>query len=406
MKKKILIVAHFMRMPWEKGNSRFTYLANLIDKEKYDVEIVTSSFLHGSKIQREMNYTEMERLDYKITTIFEPGYKKNVSLTRFYSHYVFGKNLKKYLNGLNKTPDIIYCSVPSLDSGNVVAKFAKKNKIRFIVDVQDLWPESFKMVLNIPFVSDIVFSPMMKKANYIYGQADDIVAVSETYVNRATKVNNKFKNKLSAFLGTDLNYFDECKNKNKVEYNDDVIRIAYIGTLGHSYDIKSTIDALRILKDKGISNLKFIVMGNGPLKKEFEEYAENSKIDYEFTGRLDYDIMVGRLCACDIVVNPIVGKSVASIINKVGDYAASGLPVINTQESDEYKKIVENYNIGFNCINGDAIDMSKKIENLINNKVLRLEMGKNNRILAEEKFDRNKTYKEICKLVEKNDKEN
>lgn len=33
MKKKILIIANFVTLPWENGNSRFTYIIDLIDKE-------------------------------------------------------------------------------------------------------------------------------------------------------------------------------------------------------------------------------------------------------------------------------------------------------------------------------------------------------------------------------------
>lgn len=71
--------------------------------------------------------------------------------------------------------------------------------------------------------------------------------------------------------------------------------------------------------------------------------------------------MTGILCACDIAVNPIKAKSAGSIINKVADYAAAGLPVINTQECEEYRNLVENYKIGFNCENNNANDLAEKL---------------------------------------------
>ena len=109
--------------------------------------------------------------------------------------------------------------------------------------------------------------------------------------------------------------------------------------------------------------------------------------------------MVSELCLCDIAINPIKENSAASIINKVGDYAAAGLPIINTQESEEYRRLVEEYDIGFNCKNNNPEDIAKKIKILVDNKELRELKGKNNRRLAEEKFDRKKTYKEIIKLI-------
>lgn len=298
-------------------------------------------------------------------------------------------------------PDIVYCAVPSLDVAKECARYSKKYNIRFIIDIQDLWPEAFKMVFHVPVISNIIFWPLKNIANYVYKSADDIIAVSETYVNRAVKVNNKYKNKLSVFLGTELSEFDRYKNENKIQFNDKNIRLAYIGTLGHSYDLKCTIDAISILKNQGLKNIKFIVMGDGPLKEKFESYAREKQIDAEFLGRLEYAKMVGTLCSCDIAINPISRGAAQSIINKVGDYAAAGLPVISTQECEEYRNLVEEYKIGFNCENNNSNDLAEKINILYNDEKLRKEFGNNNRKLAEEKFDRNRTYNEIVKLMEK-----
>lgn len=407
MKKKLLVIANFVTLPWEKGNSRFTYLISLLDKEKFDVELITSSFSHGDKKQR--NDLSHQFTDYKITLIKEPGYKKNVSIKRFFSHYVFAKNVKKYLKSIEK-PDIIYCAVPSLDVAKVAKDYAKENNVRFIIDIQDLWPEAFRMVFNIPKISDLIFNPMEKKANEIYAEADDIVAVSNTYADRAGRVNKKYGEKIGVFLGTDLEYFDKSKEKNEIVTFDDVVRVAYIGTLGHSYDLKCIMDALKKLQKKGIKNILFVIMGNGPLKGEFEKYARENGVNCEFTGRLNYEEMVGYLCACDIAVNPIRKGAAQSIINKVGDYAAAGLPVISTQECTEYQKLVDDYQIGCNVENDDIEELAYRIEFLYTNEQFRKQLGNNNRLLAEEKFDRRVTYKEIVRLIEKdfymNDKAN
>ena len=154
------------------------------------------------------------------------------------------------------------------------------------------------------------------------------------------------------------------------------------------------------MEQKGIDNIELLVMGDGPLKEKFENYALEKKAKVVFTGRLAYADMVKKLCNCDIAINPIAKGAAQSIINKVGDYAAAGLPVINTQECEEYRNIVKDYNIGLNCNNDDSKDMAEKIYNLYVDVEKREQMGKNNRKLAEEKFDRKKVYQEILKLVE------
>ena len=394
----IVIVAQYLRdlECFDGNNSRFLYIAKMLAKSnKNNIEIITSDFSHA----RKTNFNKIDKIDgIKFTVCHETGYERNVSLKRFISHKELAINIKKYLKE-RKKPDVIYLAVPSLSVGKICTKFCDKNDIKLIIDTQDLWPEAFKMVFNIPIISNLIFFPMKKQADYIYSRADEIVAVSETYCNRALKVNKKTKKGLSVFLGTDLKYFDECKKNNKIEFDDDVIRIAYIGTLGHSYNIKFVIDAISILNKKGINNIKFIVMGDGPLKKEFEEYAKERNINCEFTGKLKYENMIGLLCSCDIAVNPIKAKSAGSIINKVGDYAAAGLPVINSQESKEYRYLIDENQIGINVENDDSNSMSSAIELMCSDYKKRKEYGNNNRKLAEKKFDRQNTYSKIINVI-------
>lgn len=394
----IVIVAQYLRdlESFDGNNSRFIYIAKMLAKSnKNNIEIITSDFSHA----RKTNFNKIDKIDgIKFTVCHETGYERNVSLKRFISHKELAINIKKYLKD-RKKPDVIYLAVPSLSVGKICTKFCDKNDIKLIIDIQDLWPEAFKMVFNIPIISNLIFFPMKKQADYIYSRADEIVAVSETYCNRALKVNKKTKKGLSVFLGTDLKYFDECKKNNKIEFDDDVIRIAYIGTLGHSYNIKFVIDAISILNKKGINNIKFIVMGDGPLKQEFEEYAKERNINCEFTGKLKYENMIGLLCSCDIAVNPIKAKSAGSIINKVGDYAAAGLPVINSQESKEYRYLIDENQIGINVENDDSNSMSSAIELMCSDYKKRKEYGNNNRKLAEKKFDRQNTYSKIINVI-------
>ena len=397
--KKILIISNYWHFPFERSSSRYNTIIELLSK-KNEVELITSNFRHSSKTHRNYSQDMFKSYNYKVTFIDEPGYKKNVSLKRIYSHKIFSNNLIKYLNR-KRNIDIIYSFVPSLSSNIAILKYIKKNQTKYFIDILDLWPEAFKMAFDVPIISNLLFFPMIRQANKIYSNADGIIAVSETYAKRALNVNKKNSKAISVYLGIDLKYFDDCRRKNNVIFHDDVIRIVYMGTLGYSYNIKLIIDAIAILLERKKYNIKFVVIGDGPLKNNFQEYAKEKKIACEFCGQLDYPKMVGLLCACDIAVNPIISKSVSSIINKVGDYAAAGLPVINTQNSFEYRILVNKYNAGFNCDNDDINDIVDKFEILINKSTVRKKLGRGNRKLAEDKFDRENNYKLITDLIER-----
>ncbi len=397
--KDVLLIANFWHFEFEKKSSRYRTMADVLCSAGYDVEVVSSSFRHQTKLQRDLDFIKTIDLPYKVTLLHEPGYKKNVSLKRIYSHHCFSKEVEKYLK-TRKKPDLIICSVPSLSVGDAVTRFAEKNNIKIIIDIQDLWPESFKMALNIPVVSDILFSPMMIQANKIYARADKVMAVSETYVKRGLEKNQKDENGLSVYIGTDSTLVAQAIEGKKVTRTDNEFWVGYIGALGHSYDIPTVIDALKILKGKGYENIVFKIMGEGVLIDEFKKYAAEAKVNCEFTGFIEYGEMMATLMACDCAVNPIIGESVSSIINKVADYAMAGVPVINTQNSPEYRALIEKYECGINCDSGNAQAIAEAILKLYNDAELKKAMGENSLKLGKEKFDRNIIYKNIVLLIE------
>jgi glycosyltransferase involved in cell wall biosynthesis len=399
--KDVLLITNYWHFECEKASSRYFTLAKKIVLAGIDLEVITSTFYHATKTQR--NYTKdfLGSFPYKVSLIHESGYGSNVSLKRILSHKEFAKNVIEYIKK-RKKPDLIYCVIPSLDVAYMVTKYANKNNIKVIIDIQDLWPETYKMIFNVPIISDIVFYPMKRIADKAYSAADEIVAVSQTYVDRALRVNKKCNSGYSIFLGAELSKFDTAtKGANSINKPSDELWIAYIGTLSYSYDIPSIIKALTLLQEKNGPRVKFMVMGDGPLRKDFEKLAKEKGINCEFKGQLEYTEMVKFLCKCDIAVNPIVGSSAASIVNKVGDYAAAGLPVINTQDCKEYKDLLNDYNAGLNCKNGDIKDIALGIEKLCKDATLRNRMGNNNRRFAEERFDRDRTYEIIVDLIKK-----
>lgn len=393
----IVIISEFCEDFSQTDNDRFFYLAKMLSISSDDnkVEIITSSFRHTKKKHRRASVADWP---FKITFVEEPGYPKNVCLKRFQSHHIWGKNVLTYIKSREKKPDVIYCAVPSLTGPNLVAKYCEKENIRFVIDVQDLWPEAFQMIVSIPVISDICFAPFTALANGIYKRADAICAVSDTYCQRAAKVNKKAKDTTTVFLGTELAAFDRYAAENPVlEKKEGEIWLAYCGTLGSSYDLTCVIDALAILDEEQI---RFIAMGDGPKKEEFETYAKVKGVNATFMGRLNYNAMCGLLNACDITVNPIAHMAAQSIINKHADYAAAGLPVVSTQESEEYRNLIEHYQMGFNCRNNDSGDLAEKIRRLIEDKDLRQEMGANARKCAEERFDRSCTYIKLIEMIE------
>lgn len=391
----ILIISNFC--DGKDLSDRFTYLAKLISSEGHEVEILTSDFNHAtkkSKVQFE------NKFPFKINHLHEPGYPDNISLKRLYSHYIWGRNVNKYLNNSDHDWDIIYCAVPSLTATRLAGKYACKHNIKFITDIQDLWPEAFELAIKNKLISKLVFAPFHFYANLGYKKADKVIGVSDTYRDRGLKPCKKGVDGLTVYLGNDGDIFDNAKKQFAVDKPDDEFWIAYIGTLGYSYDLKCVIDAIASIGENTLpKRIHFMVMGDGPKRNEFEKYAQQKGITATFTGSLSYPEMVGRLCSCDFVVNPIVKGAAQSITNKVGDYALSGLPVINTQECEEYRNLITDYNCGINCEVGNSRQVADAIIRLVSDSDLCKKLGENSRRLGLERFDRRQSFRKIIDFI-------
>lgn len=388
----IYIVANFTN----SETSRFFELARLFASRGYNVTVITTEFDHEKKRKRD-SLPQYDGITVKY--LYEPGYNGNVTPQRLYSHFVWGKNVAKYFKTTEK-PDVVYCAIPSLTVAVEAGKYCERNGVKFVVDVQDLWPEAFSMVFKNKLFK-LAFKPIVWYANKAYAMADLAIGVSETYVKRVLSVNKKINSGVAVFLGNDGLLFDESVSKYKKKYNDGITRLCYIGSLSQSYDIKMVVDALVTVSQRTDLKVRFVVVGDGVYKDDFEKYANLKGIDSVFTGRKDYPEMVGELCSCDIVINPIRKGSAASIINKVGDYALSGLPVINTQESPEYRQLIDDYGCGINCECGNAEDVAAAIVKLVQSPELRKKMGEAARQLGKDKFDRRCSYARIVDAVEK-----
>lgn len=397
IKKRIGIITNAVALIGEKGYSRFEFLARYLTKNNFEVDLITSSFQHWEKKQRDKEKIKKQKTSYNIILLDEPGYKKNVDFRRIISHGIFAKNLKKYLNE-KKRYDLLYCIIPDNYTAATVAKYANKNNIKLIIDTEDLWPEAMQMVINIPILSQVLFYPFIKNAKIAYNFANGIIGTSDEYTNHYKKYINKILPSETVYVGNELEVFDSGVRKYKIEKKQEEYWITYAGNIGTSYDIKTLILAGKKLKDKGYRNIKIKILGIGPLFEELKNFSKDIE-NIEFLGYIEYPKMAAYLSKSDIVINSFVKKAPQSIVTKIGDYLASGKPMINTCSSIEFKTKVEKDNFGISIEAENVEELEKAILKLYENKELAQNLGKNARKIAEEEFNREKSYYKIVEMI-------
>ena len=395
---RVVIVANYSAGTID-SNNRFNDLARRLAARGADVELVTSRFSHARKAMREDEHWDTA---YRITRLHEPGYRRNVSVARLRSQAAFARAVRAHLASLDRPPHVVLASTPPPAAAFEAARYAARVGAAFAIDVQDLWPEAFSMVSRHPRLIDLAFRGMRRAAGAAYRSADLVVGVSRTYTRSAEAHGADPRRTRVVFLGTELAGFDDGARTGEPAVDlptgeGALPAIGYAGGLSASYDIPLVIDALRILADDPVAPLRpaFVVMGDGARRAELEQLAAGSGLDIRFTGDLPYTRMVPTLCACGIAVNPIVPGSAGSILNKAGDYAAAGIPVVSSQESPEYRELLARYDAGLSCAPSDAAAMAAALRTLLEDPARRRAMGAGSRRLAEELFDRAVTYERM-----------
>lgn len=400
--KKIAIITMGVKLNGEKGYTRFRYLAEFLTAAGYQVDLITTTFQHWEKAQRNLNEIKKEDYPFGLKFIYEPGYKRNVDLRRVRSHRIAAENLKKLLE-TEGDYDLLYAEIPPNDVALAAAEFAKAKGIPFVADVNDLWPEAMRMVLDIPVVSDILFHPLLRDAEKVYGLVSGVVGTSDEYRDRPFARQNRDIPRITVYVGNEISQFDAgaAQKKPEVNKNEGEFWVGYAGTIGTSYDIETMVLAGEELARRGRDHIRIKILGGGPTKEKLEELARQKHIDnVEFVGYAPYDMMAAYLTSCDVLVNSFVKKAPQSIVTKIGDYLAAGKPMINTCSSPEFRAKVDADGFGVNIEAEDVKILADAIEKFANDPALCENMGKKARQIAEEQFDRPKSYQRIRELIE------
>ena len=404
-KPRVAIVTQGVKLPGEeRGYTRFRFLAELLAREGFEVDLVTSTFQHWDKAQRNTTRDCYQGLPYRIRFVFEPGYSRNLDLVRIHSHRVFARNLKQlFASRFSDTPhayDLIYSEIPPNDMARTCAETAVAHKIPYVADVNDLWPEAMRMALDVPVLSDIAFAPFALDAKRTYELIAAAVGTSDEYAARPAADRDAPYERRTVYVGNQLSAFDAGAREHGADIvkPDGEIWVTYAGMLGASYDITTLIDAAVVAGDAD-PRIHVKLLGDGPNRKALEDQARRLGAPVDFLGYAPYDFMAAYLRASDITVNSLVKSAAQSIVTKIGDYLAAGVPMINTGSSPEFRAKVENDGFGVNVEAEDAHALADAILMLAANPDLRAEMGQRARRIAEEQFDQERSYQVIVDLI-------
>lgn len=209
--------------------------------------------------------------------------------------------------------------------------------------------------------------------------ADELASTSNAMARQVVKLMNYSIEDIHITpFGVDTNKFYRFDDKH---LDNSRIIIGSIKKLSPKYGIKFGVLAVdylvnRILKDKDSKiQIKYYIYGDGDEKKELEELviSKNLQNIVEFKGRIPNELVPKALNEFDIFLGTSILDS-ESFGVAIVEAMACEIPVIVT-DVDGFKEVVNNGKSGILVARKDFIKMGEALYNLIDNPILRRNIG-------------------------------
>lgn len=178
--------------------------------------------------------------------------------------------------------------------------------------------------------------------------------------------------------GIDLRQFNpQCQVKEGSsvieKFSDGKINILFLGRIEERKGLTYLLQAYQILEKK-FSNIRLLIVGEGPLKSDLENWVRSNKLkNVFFEGEASENKIHSYYASSDIFCSPaIFGESFGMVLLEA---MACGKPVV-AFSNDGYKDFLKDKKAGFLVPPKNYKALAEKLEILVKNPILRKKMGK------------------------------
>jgi glycosyltransferase involved in cell wall biosynthesis len=439
---------------------RYWSLARVLADRGHDVTWWTATWSHRRKAYRTAPLGIREDEGFGVRMVGVRPYHKNVSLARLASHRDFGTTFERLASegvssGQLGRPDIILASLPPLGSPEAAQRLASKLDATFILDVMDLWPETFERLLPGPgflrrLLSRFFLGTMAARRQAVVANADALSAATNTYAAAVFSDAPPETPRHVCLLGA---YVDEFANQTRSirdvphlamavaptdgatapdatpllsaslpprpasrragdralglfavpatePAGDPPLECVYAGSLEASQDLEILPAVARQLSARGI-RATIHVAGTGKLAALLDRAAASATGSCRLAvhGLLDRPEYVRLLSRCEVGLVCVKPESMVAIPYKAYDYAAAGLAIVNSLPG-EFGRLITQYEAGVAYTAGDAGSLAAAIASLAADRTRLMATRQAARCLAEREFDREKTYAAFADWIE------
>ncbi len=301
-----------------------------------DVEVVTTDFDHWTKKPKQkIQFPPIGRITYLKTL----PYYDNIGPKRLLSHLLFSIRAGWYFIRHRKRFDIVYATLPF----NFLAWFALRSARAHqrIIDITDIWPDVLPFSPRLVRIFRPAFALWRKMFNMAAGEADVMMAVSDSFLQETLKY-VKPDCKSRRF------YLSEIALR-RVVPKEATLTVAYCGNLGRLYDFETLLD---VISEAEHGSVQLFIVGEGDRREWLLNELKHRKLPHKYFGSIyDPTKLGGILSRAHLGFNGFKNTT-AAFSTKASTYFSAGLPLLNSMEG-ELANLVVKHGLGFNYRSGD-----------------------------------------------------
>ena len=408
---RVWLIAVGEPLPIDPGNDRQLrtgLVARRLADRGHTVVWWSSTFDHNVRRQRHHTDTRIELEPNLIVYLLHAiAYPANVSLRRILNHYQLAYRFAK-LAPREPRPDVILCSIPTLELARAAVRIAHRRNIRMIVDIRDLWPDVIVQAFPSPLrrIARLLLAPMFRSARYVVQHADALVAVSPSYLEWGLERAGRPRTDHDRVYP--LGYPDPEVDPNMVAQAERELLdrgvdpskaiVWFVGTFGRWYDLSTVIEAARLLAGVGHEEVQFVLSGSGDNYAKWRQEASGLR-NVVFTGWVNQPQIAYLMSASQIGLAAYAGGALQSYPNKLFEYMRAGLPVVSSLDGDT-AELLARHRCGLTYRAGDSRDLVKLLRRLLDDADLRAEMAENAHSAFAKHYSAATIYDEMASFIE------
>jgi len=360
--KHILIIVENLPVPFDR---RVWQEANTLKDNGAKVSIICPIMKGYTKRYEVINGIEVYRHPLPLEARGAMGYLLEYSAALFWEFWlswkIFLKNRFHVIHGCNP-PDLIF----------LTALWFKPFGVKYIFDHHDINPELYIAKYN---KKGFFYKLMLLFEFLTFKSAKYSIATNESYKEIAIRRGQKKADHVQVVRsGPKLDRLkllppdDQYKKGRKY-------LVGYVGVIGEQEGIDLLLDSAKYIVEKR-KDVQFAIVGGGTDVEKLKHLSiEMGLSEYvDFYGRVSDEFLIGVLNTADICVNPDKPTEMnnLSTMNKIMEYMALKKAIV---QFDLKEGRFSAQKASLYAFNDSTDDFAEKIIYLLDNKILRDEMG-------------------------------